>query len=126
MSFAHVGLDEVGRESDPRVTVADEMVDGLRHADCIVGRRRRYRESFDLVAGESDCLACRLQAIEVGLLGRRRNRDDAVQVIPCRGLGEVGGRYDLIAAKAGIECLDQDDTAANRGDSRAIPATMLP
>ncbi len=110
---AHVGLDEVCCEADARVAVADQVVDGVRHTCGVVGRCRRNIETLHLVTRQRHGLASCANSEQVGLGGGGGNRDDAVEMLPGCRRGVIGRRDDLVASQAGVECLQQHDTAAD-------------
>lgn len=124
---AHVGLDEVRRESDPRVTMGEEVVDGFGDTVGVVGSGRWCGETLDLVARQDDDLAGSTKAIQKVRVGGRRDRDDAIDVIPRDGSCEVRCRDHLVAAEASVECLDQHhmpirraNCAGDTGDDLAV------
>ena len=122
VTFAHVGLHQVGGESDPAVAVLDQMGDGGVDPTVVVGGHGRRVETLDVRARRHDRFAGGAEPLEVGTGHRSGDRDDAVDGVPSRRRGEVGGAERIVAAVSGVEGLQQHDPATGRADLADRPA----
>lgn len=113
---ADVALPEVADEPDAAVAVRDEVLDGRPRAARVVGDGDRGDEAREPAARDDDRPAGRLDAREVARGCRRRDGDDAVDLVPRDARVEVGGFTDLVAVHARLERLHHDGPAARGGE----------
>ncbi len=115
--FADVPLAEIADESDPRVSVLDEVLDGGEGALMVVRADHRRLEVLHLGARqEHDGLSRVANPLQVLLARRRRDRHDAVHLRPRHRGGEVPLFTRLVSGRELLARLDDDEAPVRLDD----------